>query len=82
MENKNESINEYSKALKQAIKAFSFLGGIGIYLVVFVGICGFIGNMIHYIDYFVNTISITFWRNEICVRLRRTKRIRLSLPLR
>ena len=45
MENKNESISEYSKALKQAIKAFSFLGGIGIYLVVFVGICGFIGNI-------------------------------------
>lgn len=45
MENKNESINEYSKALKQAVKAFSFLGGIGIYLVVFVGICGFIGNI-------------------------------------
>ena len=33
------------EGLKQAIKAFSFLGGVGIYLVVFVGICGFIGNL-------------------------------------
>lgn len=45
MENKNEAGNEYSKALKQAVKAFSLLGGIGIYLAVFVGICGFIGNL-------------------------------------
>ena len=32
--------------LKQAIKAFSILGGVGIYLVVFVGICGYIGSLI------------------------------------
>lgn len=34
------------EGLKQALKAFSFLGGLGIYLVVFVGICGFIGNLV------------------------------------
>jgi F0F1-type ATP synthase assembly protein I len=32
--------------LKQAVKAFSILGGVGIYLVVFVGICGYIGSLI------------------------------------
>ena len=32
--------------LKQAIKAFSILGGVGIYLVVFVGICGYLGSLI------------------------------------
>ena len=31
--------------LRQAVKAFSFLGGVGIYLVVFVGICVFLGNL-------------------------------------
>ncbi|BAL84286.1 hypothetical protein SELR_25780 [Selenomonas ruminantium subsp. lactilytica TAM6421] len=31
--------------LKQAIKAFSILGGVGIYLVVFVGICGYLGAL-------------------------------------
>ena len=31
--------------LRQAVKAFSVLGGIGIYLVVFVGICVFLGNL-------------------------------------
>ena len=29
--------------LKQALKAFSMLGGVGIYFVVFVGICVFLG---------------------------------------
>lgn len=32
--------------LKQALKAFSILGGVGIYLVVFVGICGWLGSLI------------------------------------
>ncbi|MCR5757054.1 MAG: AtpZ/AtpI family protein [Selenomonas sp.] len=32
--------------LKQAVKAFSILGGVGIYLVVFVGICGYIGSLL------------------------------------
>jgi hypothetical protein len=32
--------------LKQALKAFSILGGVGIYLVVFVGICGYIGSLV------------------------------------
>lgn len=32
--------------LKQAVKAFSILGGVGIYLVVFVGICGYLGSLI------------------------------------
>ena len=32
------------EGLRQAVKAFSFLGGVGIYLVVFVGICVFLGN--------------------------------------
>ncbi|MBP3780249.1 MAG: AtpZ/AtpI family protein [Selenomonas sp.] len=36
--------------LKQAVKAFSILGGVGIYLVVFVGICGYIGSLLG--DYF------------------------------
>ncbi len=31
--------------LKQAVKAFSILGGVGIYLVVFVGICGYLGSL-------------------------------------
>jgi len=31
--------------LKQAVKAFSILGGVGIYIVVFVGICGYIGSL-------------------------------------
>ena len=29
--------------LRQALKAFSMLGGVGIYFVVFVGICVFLG---------------------------------------
>ena len=33
------------EGLRQAVKAFSVLGGIGIYLVVFVGICVFLGNL-------------------------------------
>ncbi|SHK60302.1 Putative F0F1-ATPase subunit Ca2+/Mg2+ transporter [Selenomonas ruminantium] len=33
-------------ALKQALRAFSILGGVGIYLVVFVAICGFLGAWI------------------------------------
>ena len=32
--------------LKQALKAFSILGGVGMYLVVFVGICGYIGSLV------------------------------------
>ena len=31
--------------LRQAIKAFAVLSGVGIYLVVFVGICLFLGNL-------------------------------------
>ena len=34
------------EGLRQAVKAFSVLGGIGIYLVVFVGICVFLGNLV------------------------------------
>ena len=33
------------EGIRQAVKAFSVLGGIGIYLVVFVGICVFLGNL-------------------------------------
>ncbi|MCR5440141.1 Putative F0F1-ATPase subunit Ca2+/Mg2+ transporter [Selenomonas sp. WCT3] len=36
---------ERHEGLRQALKAFSVLGGIGIYLVVFVGICVFLGNL-------------------------------------
>ncbi len=32
--------------LRQAVKAFSILGGVGIYLVVFVGICGYLGSLL------------------------------------
>jgi len=39
MENKEES------PIKQAVKAFSVLGGVGIYFVVFVGICIFLGDL-------------------------------------
>ena len=34
------------EGLRQAVKAFSVLGGIGMYLVVFVGICVFLGNLV------------------------------------
>ena len=34
------------EGLKQAVKALAILSGIGIYMAVFVGICGFIGNLI------------------------------------
>ncbi|MBQ2088330.1 MAG: AtpZ/AtpI family protein [Selenomonas sp.] len=40
MQKKTES------GLKQAVKAFSILGGVGIYLVVFVGLCGYIGSLL------------------------------------
>ncbi len=33
------------EGLRQAIRAFSFLGGIGIYFAVVVGICVFLGNL-------------------------------------
>ncbi|ERL04967.1 AtpZ/AtpI family protein [Mitsuokella sp. oral taxon 131] len=33
------------EGLLQAVKAFSVLGGVGIYLVVFVGICVYLGNL-------------------------------------
>ena len=33
------------EGLRQAVKAISFLGGVGIYRVVFVGICVFLGNL-------------------------------------
>ena len=33
------------KGLFQALKAFSVLGGVGIYLVVFVGICVYLGDL-------------------------------------
>lgn len=33
-------------SIVQAVKAFSVLGGVGIYLVVVLGICIFIGNLI------------------------------------
>lgn len=36
---------QQENALKQALKAFSILGGVGIYLVVFVGICGYLGYL-------------------------------------
>lgn len=42
---------QQENALKQALKAFSILGGVGIYLVVFVGICGYLGAIIgDYLD--------------------------------
>lgn len=31
--------------LRQAIRAFAVLSGVGIYFVVFVGICGFLGGL-------------------------------------
>ena len=34
------------EGLKQAIKAFSVLSGVGIYFVIFVGICIFIGDQV------------------------------------
>lgn len=40
-----QSGEERHEGLRQAVKAFSVLGGIGIYLVVFVGICVFLGNL-------------------------------------
>lgn len=42
---------QQENALKQALKAFSILGGVGIYLVVFVGICGYLGYLVgDYLD--------------------------------
>lgn len=40
---KNPWQMEKGEGAKQALKAFSFLGSIGIYLIVFVGICIFLG---------------------------------------
>lgn len=40
-----KSGEERHEGLRQAVKAFSVLGGIGIYLVFFVGICVFLGNL-------------------------------------
>ena len=40
-----QSGEERHEGLRQDVKAFSVLGGIGIYLVVFVGICVFLGNL-------------------------------------
>ncbi|SFT61649.1 Putative F0F1-ATPase subunit Ca2+/Mg2+ transporter [Selenomonas sp. GACV-9] len=47
MDKKVQTEQEVQKheGLRQAVKAFSVLGGIGIYLVVFVGICVFLGNL-------------------------------------
>ena len=33
------------EGLRQALRAFSFLGGIGIYFVVVIGICVFLGSL-------------------------------------
>ncbi|MBR2214555.1 MAG: AtpZ/AtpI family protein [Selenomonadaceae bacterium] len=33
------------QGLRQAVKAFSFLSGVGIYLAVVVGICIYVGNL-------------------------------------
>lgn len=37
---------EKHEGLRQAVRAFAVLGGMGIYFVVFVGICGFIGYLV------------------------------------
>ena len=44
--NKQGNDGQKHEGLRQAVKAFSVLGGIGIYLVVFVGICVFLGNLV------------------------------------
>lgn len=38
--------NKQNSGLMQAIKAFSVLSGVGIYLVVFVGICLYLGSLV------------------------------------
>ena len=37
---------EKGEGVKQALKAFSLLGSVGIYFVVFVGICLFLGSVV------------------------------------
>ena len=44
-EKKEKKGKEGQEGLFQAIKAFSVLGGVGIYLVVFVGICVYLGDL-------------------------------------
>ena len=43
--NKDTTHEMLRTGLRQAIKAFAVLSGVGIYLVVFVGICLFLGNL-------------------------------------
>ena len=42
---KKASQHEWREGLHQAVKAFAVLSGVGIYLVVFVGICLFLGDL-------------------------------------
>ena len=42
---KDETREMLRTGLRQAIKAFAVLSGVGIYLVVFVGICLFLGDL-------------------------------------
>lgn len=42
---KKASQHELREGLHQAVKAFAVLSGVGIYLVVFVGICLFLGDL-------------------------------------
>ena len=41
-----DSSGALRQGLHQAVKAFAVLSGVGIYLVVFVGICLFLGNLV------------------------------------
>lgn len=43
--NGNDSPDMLRAGLHQAVRAFAVLSGVGIYLVVFVGICLFLGNL-------------------------------------
>lgn len=43
--NKDTTHEMLRTGLRQAIKAFAVLSGVGIYLAVFVGICLFLGNL-------------------------------------
>lgn len=45
MQTEHDEKKEGRKGLQQAIRAFAVLSGVGIYFVVFVGICGFLGGL-------------------------------------
>ena len=44
MDSKKNKNNNKNAGLRQAVQAFSILGGIGFYLVAVIGICIFLGN--------------------------------------